>query len=687
MVYSNINSTVFYKETPDIDPEDIDHEALLYELDIHRKQILVVLGKAKHTFIRRNIIYFPVYLVTNGIIKARIGVIEIPKNSVLELTDDDGDIDVEQLNKPLYFEFANEKYIDRNGMDSNVFIKKGDKLDENESEEDVEESESDDEIDEMLSVKVKPSKMSKEAEKATTTLQDGIFKVDTKVKIPVELVEESESDAKQIKKDYQHSKKNVWVETFLKNNNYDIHDVENNGDCFFAVIRDAFKQIGQITTVAKLRAILAKEVTDEIFQEHRLLFNDMDGTIREYEREIKEIKHLVENVLSKRAKKEREDKESLKHILEESKRLKLDYKLALKNKQNAQEILSENVGDFSSIDTLEKFREYIQTTRFWADSWAISVLERVLKIKMIILSQRAYIDNDFDGIMMCGEIDPLIQREGVFRPKHYIMTTFSGDHFQLITYKNKRIFDFHEIPYHIKSLIMNKCLERSSGSFYVIPEMRNLKTRMGIDEDEGKPSDDLDETSSEYNSKMIFAFYKNSSKTSKPGKGTKEKIPADKQSTFLELGRIPDWRRKLDDSWTEAHFTLDKHEWASVEHYYQSAKFKKRNPKFAAMFSLDEPSEFSEDAGLAKIAGSRNAKVKKGVLLRPKTIEIDPDFYDKRHDNERLDAMRAKFGQNEDLKQLLLSTRDAKLIQLHHGTPAEIDHMLMSVRRELESAV
>ena len=79
MVYSNINSTVFYKEAPDIDPEDIDHEALLYELDIHRKQILVVLGKAKHTFIQRNIIYFPVYLVTNGTIKARIGVIEIPE--------------------------------------------------------------------------------------------------------------------------------------------------------------------------------------------------------------------------------------------------------------------------------------------------------------------------------------------------------------------------------------------------------------------------------------------------------------------------------------------------------------------------------------------------------------------------------------------------------------------------------
>ena len=690
MVYSNINSTVFYKESPDIDPEDIDYEALIYELDIHRKQILVVLGKAKHTFIQRNIIYFPVYLVTNGTIKARIGVIEIAKNSMLELTDDDGDLDVEQLPPPLYFEFANETYIDRNGTDSTVFVKNGDKPDVIELDSDDSESE-EDEADEILSVKVKPSKMSNESKKADATLSDGIFKLDTKVKIPIELVEESESDAKDIKKDYQHSNKNVWVEQFFKNNNYDIHDVESNGDCFFAVIRDAFKQIGQITTVAKLRAILAKEVTDDIFQEHRTLFNDIDGTIREYEREMKEIKQLVENVLPKRAKKEREDKEALKHILEETARLKLEYKRAFANKKEAQAILSDNVGKLSAIDTLEKFREYIQTSQYWADSWAISVLERVLKIKMIILSQRAYLDDDLDGVMTCGEIDPIIQREGVFRPKHYIMTSFSGDHYQLITYKNKRIFDFHEIPYHIKVLIMNKCLERSSGSFYVIPEMRNLKTRMGIDEDEGKPYGDSDEDSSEYNSKITFAFYNRSSKTLKPGKGAKEIMATGKQSNFLELGRIPDWRRKLDDSWSDAHFTLDKHEWASVEHYYQSAKFKKRNPKFAAMFSLDEPSDFSKDASLAKIAGSRsgskNPKSKKSVLLRPKSIEIDPDFYDKRHDNERLEALRAKFGQNEDLKQLLLSTRDAKLIQLYHGAPAETDHMLMAVRRELESDV
>jgi len=698
MVYSSINSTVFYKETPEIDLEDVGYDATLYELDIHDKQVIIVLGKAKHTYIQRNIVYFPIYLVTNGKIKSQIGVIEIPKNAVLELTDDDGDMDMDKLPAPLYYGFVDETYIDRNGSDSDTFVKTHDMTELSNAPELIEQpDESDDEYDEadeVVSVKVKPSNMSKEAEKATKTLQGGIFTVDSKIRPPVELVEETESDAKQYKKDFKPSARTSWIEKFMKNNNYDIHEVEKNGDCLFAVIRDAFKQIGQITTVGKLRAILAKEATDAIFQEHRMLFNDLDGTVREYERELKETKHILENVLSKRAEKSRDDKEALKHILGETKRLKEEYKQILKNKQDAQTIISENVGDFASIDTLEKFREYLQTTRYWADSWAISVLERVLRVKMIILSQRAYLDDDLDGVMMCGEVDATIQREGVFRPTHYILTTFSGDHFKLITYKSKRIFAFHEVPYHVKALVVNKCLEGSSGSFYVIPEVRDLKSRMGIDEDEGKPRDDSDEVSKEYNSKIVFEFYNKSAKTHKPGKGSNEKIPADKRSTFLDLSRIPDWRRKLDDSWTEASFKLDKHEWASVEHYYQSAKFRKRNPKFAAMFSMDEPSEFSKDIDLAKAAGSRTgaatgkakAKIKNDVLLRPKSIEIDPDFYGERSENERLEALRAKFTQNEDLKQLLLATRDAKLVQHYHGVQSDIDYLLMAVRRELESA-
>jgi predicted NAD-dependent protein-ADP-ribosyltransferase YbiA (DUF1768 family) len=705
MVYSSINGAVFYKEISTIDQEDSGHKATLYEMDAHGKRILVVFGKAKHQFIQRNIVFFPIYLVVHHKVQAQIGVVEMPKDRVLEIVEEDGELDVSKLAPPLLYGFVNDTFIDRSGSDAELFLKTQDRMEKEAAESksdkpDVVESKEEpaaeyDENDDVLKVRVAPSQLSKESEKARETLKEGVFEFDKTVKPPASLKEETEEDTLHDKQAFKSTAHTTWIEKFMKNNHYDIHEVENNGDCLFAVIRDAFKQMGQITTVAKLRAILAKDATEDIFQEHRTLYLDLDGTVREYDKELKGLKHSVEHDLNKRAEKARDDKVALSKILSETNRLKGEYKRVLQDRRDVQAIINENVGNFAAIDTLEKFREYVQTPAFWADSWAISTLERALRIKFIILSQRAYLDGDLDGVMNCGEIDPEIQREGTFHPKHYILTTFSGDHYRLVTYKNKRIFDFHEIPYHIKALIMNKCLERSSGAFYVIPEFRKLKARMGIDEDEGAPVEEADIRTDEYDPKIVFEFHASSAKTAKPGKGANEKIPADKRALFTDLGRIENWRRKLDDYWTEAPFELHGKKWASVEHYYQAAKFRKHNSDFAAIFSLDSDSEISKDVDLAKAAGSKSgkavgkakSKINGDVLLRPKGVEIDPDFYGQRSEQERIDAVRAKFTKNEDLRQLIIATRDAKLMHYNRGAPADIDHVIMSVRKELLSKI
>jgi len=728
MVYSNLNSAVFYKETPSVDPEDVGYSSTLFEMDVLGKTVLIVLGKAKHSFIERNVVFYPIYLVANGKVKSQIGIVEMPKNKAIEILDEDGDVDVSKLSPPLLYGFVNELFIDRSGSDAELFMAEREKLAavsavssaatagldgtedkeprQLEGAEEAEGSEgSEGSDDEVMKVKVHPGKASKEAEKATETLKKGVFEVDPNVKKLPALHEETEEEAKTTKKEYKEASKNTWIEKFMKNNHYDIAEVENNGDCFFAVIRDAFKQIGQITTVAKLRAILAKEATDDIFQEHRKLYLDLTATVREYDHDLKTKKDILENVLKKRAEKACDDKSTLTKILAEMDKVKGEYKEIQVQKREVEALIAETVGSFSKIDSLENFREYVQTPQFWADSWAISLLERTLNIKMIILSQRAYLDGDLDGVMTCGEIDPQIQREGRFEPRFYIMTTFSGDHFRLITYKNKRIFEYSEIPFHVKMLILNKCMERASGPFYIIQDFRNLKARMGIDEDEGKPKEEDEEIgenggnstspeTSEYNPKIVFEFYASSAKTAKPGKGTNEKIPLDKRSDFVALGKIDNWRRKLDDDWTEAPFKLDGHRWASVEHYYQGSKFKKHYPDFTLQFSLDSDSEISKDADLARAAGSKTGKpegkgkgkVKAGTNLRPSNVQIDPDFYGARSENERLDAVRAKFSQNADLKQMLLLTKKAKLLHFIRGAPAEADHILMTVRRDLVSA-
>ena len=111
------------------------------------------------------------------------------------------------------------------------------------------------------------------------------------------------------------------------------------------------------------------------------------------------------------------------------------------------------------------------------------------------------------------------------------------------------------------------------------------------------------------------------------------------------------------------------------------------------MFSLDTvSSEIAKDVDLAISAGSKNgranAKAKKklksdNTLLRPKDIEVDPDFYGDRSEKTREEALFAKFSQNEDLKILLVNTRKSTLIHYIHGSPGEKDELLMKIRQKL----
>ena len=483
MVQSKISKNVSYEENTMIDNEDLGHEAIPYEMDLFNKEVVVVFGKPKYTKMQYHIVYFPIYLVVNNSISSQIGVIEIMKNKVITVLNDSGEFDVDHIEEPLLFSFVDEHFIDHAGSSVKQFDEvepinvKYSPLDSDEIQEiDFEMDDND-----VLKIKVPKKNISREIEKASAILEKGVFKVDSDHKQPASLVEETEEDAKQNKQNFKSSTRNSWIEKFMKNNHYAIHGVESNGDCFFAVIRDAFKQIGYYTTVEKLRAIVSKNATQVIFDEHRQLYTDLDATLREYDHEMKSIKQHIEVDLKKRAKHMTNNKGNMTLILETIQQQKDRYAELKELKKEIQILISENISDFSKIDTLEKFRQYIQTTLFWADNWAISVLERELQIKMIILSERAYLDDDLDGVLMCGEIDSQLQQQKRFEPKYYIMTSFSGNHFELITYKHKRILEYYEIPYHIKALIVNKCMEKSSGPFSIIPSFQDLQERMGIE--------------------------------------------------------------------------------------------------------------------------------------------------------------------------------------------------------------
>jgi predicted NAD-dependent protein-ADP-ribosyltransferase YbiA (DUF1768 family) len=280
-----------------------------------------------------------------------------------------------------------------------------------------------------------------------------------------------------------------------------------------------------------------------------------------------------------------------------------------------------------------------------------------------------------DNVLTCGQLnDTILEEKGIFQPDYYILTLYQGYHYQLISYKEQGALTFAELPYDVKLKVVDKCLERQAGPYYIIPEFRTFMEEVKglVQAPVPVPTEPMQ--SDLFNHLVTFQFYVKSV-DKPPGKGTGELMPASEKNEYLELARIPDWRRKLDTLWP-APFTLDGHQWQTVEHYYQGAKYKRQHPEFALQFSLDSGSALSKDPVMAKEA------VKEQV--RPKNISIDEDFF-KRGEKELETAQNAKFNQNAELNTLLVATKKAKLQHFIRGSPPVVAYALMQVRQNLSS--
>jgi len=710
MVRSIINASIEYIEKRTIDPEDKGHLSSMYIIEIFDTEIVIVLGKPKYTYSNKDVVYYPIYVVSKeNKIKSQIGVFESVLANTIRLVDEDGDIDIDKLGEPLLYSFVNKKYIQLANSDPKKYIEppetmkpvglqkereelkasdsepKGDKKQRDEDSC----SSSDDECD-VFSLKKKKkadTKSEKEKENEKEKSQ-GIFTIDTKFRKPDSLQEETEEDADEIVKKYRESSSNIWIEKFMKNNNYGIVDNEGGGDCLFAVIRDAYAHIGYQTTVYKLRELLAGQLTLDKFESDRKLYLEFESRKEEIKKNMKDLKTTMEEYekrLKKIKKQESPNNDEIEKINETMKDLFSKYEIEKKDLKKAEKDQTDYIGHLSEIDSLEKYRDYVKSSNYWGDAWAISTLEALLKVKLIIFSEEAYSQRFNDGVLNCGIVSQILENKP-FDPEYYIMTTYSGSHYRLITYKNKHIFNYKEIPYSVKILIVNKCLEKNAGIYYKIQDFRNFKSMLGLSPDEGEPKDDddVDDTNDDlYDKDTVFTFHSKSLASAKPGMGTGEKIPADRRSEFTALSKINNWRRMLDDSWLGAPFRIDNHMWASVEHYVQGSRFKKGFPDFYLQFSLDNPSELSQDPEVAKAAA--DLKKSKNKSLRPANVKEDVDYSLGRDIEERETALRAKFTQNDELKHVLYSTRDALLTQYLRRQPAQKDILMMKIRQEIRS--
>uniref|UniRef100_A0A6C0C5K9 NADAR domain-containing protein n=1 Tax=viral metagenome TaxID=1070528 RepID=A0A6C0C5K9_9ZZZZ len=687
MVISKIDQRIEYASAKFVDPDDLDYDAQLYQIEIFPGlEIIIALGKVKYTHVDKNVLYIPVYLTNNDKVVLQIGLYEFPSDIYTSLLDEDNDFDISLLENPLPLLY---KSINESSIRREIGVKKTTKSPTNSPTYNLTSSESD-----------KPPK-----DVFTELSQDS--RVPNKTTIIQELFEEDDDDKPVMSDDveetgFKEHSGHTWVEKFMKDDNYGIVDNEAGGDCLFATIRDAYSSIGKSVTVDVLRKIASDAATETVFLNFKEQYDMYDNEVKNLSSELSKLQQTNKEFKQKYS--ETKDRDLKKNLVEQSKPIITRFKQAKKEKKSASELLHEYRW-MRGVDTLEKLKKKMRSCAFWAESWTLQTLELVLNVKLIVLSSFNYNYGDYDNILHCGDMAPdSMVEKGSFNPKFYIMLDYTGNHYKLVTYKRKHIFEFNDIPNKVKKMIIDKCMESKGKSIYdYIPKFKMIKTSMNTSptsslspgddagpEDQGDRLEELIDEGTNllkkptFDEGTVFQFYSKSSDKPLPGKGAGEKIDPKNIKQFAELASMSSWRKVLSNFYI-GPFKLDNRTWNSVEHYYHANKFKKGNPEFYEQFTLESGTDISKDPAFAKSAGGKTGKFKKKDWKRPKDIVIDEDFFSSGRNQQAMeDGQRAKYTQNETAKNVLLATKDAKLQHHVRGQPPIVFYDSMKIREELK---
>ena len=645
MVKSRLDADIIYDESKSIDKEDYDYDAPQFDIELFPNvETTIALGMVKYTFVDKNILFVPVYLVNDETIIEKIGIYEFLADKFTEIVDEDGDIDISLMDDPLplYYSYVTSKYL------SGLLSKDG---------------------------VVSEKKVEEKVEEKSDILSD-----DDDILSDDDILPDDDIINKEMreKEQYKSVAGEPWIVRYMKNSHYSLLDVEANGDCFFATIREAYKGIGKDISVAELRKIVSDSATDKEFSDQKEQYDMYNNELEKSAAEQEEIKDQL--MVLKIQFETEPSRDGKKLLVEEHTNLRKRQTQLDKDIRFTEEMANEFKW-LHNINTLEDMKDVIKTTDYWAETWAIKVLERQLNIQIIILSSYNYEQDGVDNVLLCGDmVDDDIEKAGVFKPEHYIMISHSINHYKLIKYNDQGIFTFETLPPSIKNIIINKCMERNGGIYGYIPEFSQMKEDIGK---AGKPKTDTGVEDIGYDNNIVFQFHSKSQDV-RPGKGYGEKIPTTNILDFSELASMPNWRRTLSNFYKlKKPFVLDSKRWRSVEHYYHGSKFKKNNKDFYALFSVDSSSKMSEDPAMAKAAAGKSGKYK-GEQIRPDNIKLDPNFFSSK-DNEHsmYIAQMAKYKGDLTAKKALMATRDAKLQHFVRGGEPIVFYNTMKIREIL----
>ena len=717
MVVSRLNKNITYKELSRLEKEDALKQSILYELEIENAQIpkvniVIAIGNARVNYETYNpgVVYFPIYFVTKKRTALQIGVYEILKNELYKFVNKENKNDINDIKnyrlfeQPLLWSWIDNSFIIENRLPPIVVENK-----EDDSDDDNDEEEENDSDDDKEKGKQRGGR-SPAVEYVIPEYRKDIFTLMGDVRGPELLKEETKEIADLIKRENDLN----WISKFMKNENYDISDKDN----FFHAIQSAFEQIGQQTFEKKLRKKLGdSKFIESYFHRQKMKYNESMKYYQQTQKKL-EIEERKKEEYKKELKQKKATATKLQDFeIKEYNRLKKEIEL-LTIQKNELKTLKKEFEYMRTIDSVEQMKDYIMSKNYSIDEYTLSFLEKLLKVKFILFSEDSNRENDLKGSIDCGIKDETLSK---FQPEYYILLEFSElkNKYSLVSYKNKKIFTFKEIPYDLKNIISYKCVENVEGNFSRIPEWQHFHKEIkkrGSAYGESREDIDLEDVvvsgiMRKYDGVKIL-IYCPSSHNKFPGTVRGEIMPFEKKIDYMLLSTIDNWRCILDNNWTGTDFNekgvlkayqyeLNGYYWASVQHYIQACKFKEDNPGYYSKFALGtndsevimntmdrHTNELSKSVELAIFIGTKTpGKLFKGThhgelkgYKRDKSIQIDRVYNEEIESRNLRDALYAKFTQNPTFKKVLISTNESQLVYAPLKKREYQAEELMSVR-------
>jgi len=641
MIQSRINSKIKYEDSEKINVKDYGQSLDIYEYEVFpdTPPIMVAVGVKQTHANDDNIVYHYIYATLdpekNGKFQRTLGIVEIKKDDYLNILDEDDDLDLDKTTPLLFIDKTKilEIYQKQQGFSQQTKAPKVNVELEKEALE--KETDIDAEEDKYL---LEP--ITKKDGRNKNTLLEGKLNISKRS----QHIESKEEAQKLIEEYKENPGKHDWIQERMKNTHYSILSVPGDGDCFFHVVCEAFKSVGIQTTIRGLREFLSNHSSVEktfkqeqqIFSEFSLLRVGLTNNNTVITTRLEEIKTLLRESLSEQDKK----------TLNEEKRTLLERKR--RNDEKIADINSDIydiVPHMKKIKTEEEYREYIKTSQFWANEWAIETLENKLQVKFILFPK------DENVIYTVGTLN---------KPNRYILAAFvSGNHYELIQYNQTRLFlSFDSLPYSVKCLGVKYRFR--------IPDFTSFRCEVVGGEYHNIEDEDVEDAREQQDG---FVF----SDDAKPHVFHKRQM-----ADYFELRRKRNkgWERVLSDDFIlNEPLNIDGQKWNSVSHYVLAGHFH-QNSSFYKNFTAESDTLISNNIQIARKAvdnpgdytlsnrGSYgNRKIKdKNILFVPLTNVNRDTLTDERINKRRKTAWLEKL-KNPLIKHLLISTREAKLFQ------------------------